>query len=193
MPAGKVNSGHFRNGTPIKLPHQFGNPVDATSDNFGNVQPQGNNTLNSNPVTWPPASSHFGNQVSLSMQAVAPILIVEAGGTGSFTVPITDLQNFSGSVTLSFSGAPTGITVSFAPNPATSTSTAQVSVASTVALGKYTITITGTSGTVVTHTNIHLVVVGNSLPGNAFGFLLEDGSGVILLEDGSILLLENQS
>lgn len=29
--------------------------------------------------------------------------------------------------------------------------------------------------------------------GNNYGFELEDGSGVILLESGSILLLENQS
>jgi hypothetical protein len=193
MPAGKVNSGNFRNGTPVTLPLTFGTPVDGTSKNYGNVQPQSNSTLNSNPVTWLPAASHFGNQVSLSMQAVLPILLVEAGGTGSFTIPITDLQGFSGSVTLSFSGAPSGVTISFAPNPATTTSTGEVSVGASVPTGKYTITITGTSGTVVTHTNLHLVVVGNSLPSNAFGFELEDGTGVILLENGSILLLENQS
>ena len=192
MPVGKINSGHFRNGTPITLPHQFGNPVDSV-ENFGNVQPQSNSTLNSNPVTWLPAAAHFGNQVSLSLQSVPPIVLIESGGTGSFVIPITDLQNFSGSVTFTFSGAPTGVNISFAPNPGTTTSTAEVSVGATVPTGKYTITITGTSGTVVTHTNIHLVVVGNSLPGNAFGFLLEDGSSVILLEDGSILLLENQS
>ena len=192
MPAGKVNSGHFAHGTPITLPHTFGTPVDNVESD-GNVIPQANSTLNSNPVTWLPASSHFGNQVSLSMQTNPAILLIEAGGTGSFTIPITDLQGFSGAVTLSFSGAPTGVSISFAPNPGTTTSTGQVTVGSNVPSGKYTITITGTSGTVVTHTNLHLAVVSNSLPGNAFGFLLEDGSGVILLEDGSILLLENQS
>lgn len=36
------------------------------------------------------------------------------------------------------------------------------------------------------------IVGGIDPPVNAFGFLLEDSSGVILLESGDILLLENQ-
>lgn len=38
-----------------------------------------------------------------------------------------------------------------------------------------------------------LIVGGVTPPSNNFGFLLEDSSGVILLEDGSILLLEDQT
>jgi hypothetical protein len=192
MPAGKVNSGSFRNGTPITLPHQFGNPA-GQGQNFGNVIPQKNASLNSNPVTWAPSPTHFGNQVSFSMQVVPPITMIEHGGTGSAPIVITPLQGFSGSVTLTYSGAPTGVTISFTTNPATTSSTAEISVDSAVPTGKYTITITGTSGTVVMTTYLHLVVVGTSLPTNSFGFELEDGTGVILLEDGSILLLENQS
>ena len=192
MGIGKVNSGDFRNGTPIILPHQFGNPV-SSPEPFGNVMPQANSSLNSNPVTWTPSATQFGNNTAFSMQVVPPILIVEHGGTGSAPIVVTELGGFTGAVTLTSSGAPSGAVVSFTINPTTGATTAQVTVSSAVPSGKYTITVTGTSGTAVNSTNIQLVVVGVSLPSNAFGFLLENGTGVILLENGSILLLENQS
>lgn len=191
MPAGKLNSGDFRKGTPIILPHQFGTPV-CDPEPQGNVIPQSNATLDGNPVTWLPSPAHFGNTVEFSLQSVPPIILIEAGGTGSVNINLTQLLD-SPTATLTFSGAPTGVTITFAPNPDTGTSTAEITVAASVPTGKYTITVTGTGAQETNHTNIHLVVVGTSLPSNAFGFLLEDGSGVILLEDGSILLLENQS
>jgi hypothetical protein len=191
MPAGKLNSGDFRKGTPIQIPHQFGTPV-SKPEPQGNVIPQSNATLDSNPITWVPTPSHFGNTVEFSLQSVPPIILIEAGGTGSVNINLTQLLD-SPTATLTFSGAPTGVTITFAPNPDTGTSTAEITVAASVPTGKYTITVTGTGAQETNHTNIHLVVVGTSLPSNAFGFLLEDGSGVILLENGSILLLENQS
>lgn len=191
MPAGKVNSGDFRKGTPIVLPHQFGTPV-SNPEPQGNVIPQSNTTLNSNPVTWVPSPRHFGNTVEFSLQSVPPIILIEAGGTGMVNINLTQLLD-SPTATLTFSGAPVGVSISFVPNPDTGTSTAEITVAASVPTGKYTITIIGTGAQETNTTNIHLVVVGTSLPSNAFGFLLEDGSGVILLEDGTILLLENQS
>ncbi len=191
MPAGKVSSGDFRKGTPILVPHQFGTPV-VKPEPQGNVIPQSNPTLDSNPVTWTPSPTHFGNQVGFSLQAVPPIVIVEQGGTGSTSIILTVLLG-SPSATLTSSGAPVGVVVSFTTNPETSQSTAEITVGATVPVGKYTITVTGTSGTEAENTNIHLIVFNQSLPSNAFGFLLEDGSGVLLLEDGTILLLENQS
>lgn len=191
MPAGKLNSGDFRKGTPIVLPHQFGTPV-SNPEPQGNVIPQSNTTLNSNPVTWVPSPRHFGNTVEFSLQSVPPIILIEAGGTGMVNINLTQLLD-SPTATLTFSGAPVGVSISFVPNPDTGTSTAEITVAASVPTGKYTITIIGTGAQETNTTNIHLVVVGTSLPSNAFGFLLEDGSGVILLEDGTILLLENQS
>jgi hypothetical protein len=191
MPAGKVNSGDFRNGTPIVIPHQFGTPV-GNPEPFGNVIPQSNPTLDSNPVTWVPTPSHFGNTVEFSLQSVPPIILIEAGGTGSVNINLTGLTD-NPSATLSFSGAPSGVTITFAPNPDTGTSTAEITVAASVPIGKYTIEVDGAGAQENNHTNIHLVVFSSSLPSNAFGFLLESGSGVILLEDGTILLLENQS
>ena len=113
-------------------------------------------------------------------------------GTVNFTVYITQLGGFTGAVTLSYSGAPTGVTIAFSPNPTSTSSTATVTVGALVPFGRYLITITGTSGTEVQNTNFVLIVF-STAASTTFGFELEDGTGVILLEDGSILLLENQS
>ncbi len=50
----------FKNGTPITLPHTFGNHV-VLPKNFGNPVPPTDPTFNSNPVTWTPNPAHFGN------------------------------------------------------------------------------------------------------------------------------------
>ena len=55
---------------------------------------------------------------------------------------------FSGSVSLAVTGLPSGVTASFSPNPvATGSSRLTLTANSTDALGLYTATITGTSGT----------------------------------------------
>ena len=58
-------------------------------------------------------------------------------------------NGFSGNVQLAISGLPSGVTGSFSPNPATSSSNQNVltlTASTTAALGQYTATITGTSG-----------------------------------------------
>ncbi len=157
MPDGKVDSGDFRTGTPITAGHVFGTPIGEPA-NDGNVEPQANTTLDSNPVTWAPSPAHFGNQTGFSMQAAPPIVNVLQGGISTSTITITELGGFTGTVSLSYSGAPAGVTIDFAPTSTTSTSTATVTVAADVPIGKYTITILGTSGAEVENTNIHLVV-----------------------------------
>lgn len=188
MPLGKVNSGDFRKGTPIILPHQFGNTVSSPMP-FGNPIPQANATLDSNPVTWVPSPSHFGNQVGYSLQCVPPVLVVAPGDTGTVDINITHLGNATAS-TLSYSGAPVGVSVAFAPNPDATSSVATVTVGASVRAGIYTITVTGSASGETENTNIHLIVSAGGLPPSGDGFELENGSGVLLLEDGSILLLE---
>jgi hypothetical protein len=156
MPAGLVRSGSFRNGTPIVLPHVFGTPV-ALPEPYGNNEPQANSSLSSNPVTWAPTPNHFGNNVELSLQVVAPIVNVSPGGTGTTNINLTRLLG-TPSPTLTYSGAPAGVTLAFAPNPDTGTSVCTVTVGASVPAGRYTITIVGTSGAEVDTTNLHLVV-----------------------------------
>lgn len=157
MSEGLVRAGDFREGTPITAGHVFGTPTDTTATNDGNVNPQSNATLDSNLVTWSPDPAHFGNQTGFSMQATPPIINIPQGSAGTSTITVTQLGG-SASVTLTYSGAPTGVTIAFGTNPTTADSIATVTVGAAVPVGKYTITITGTAGTEVENTNIHLVV-----------------------------------
>jgi hypothetical protein len=161
MALGKVNSGDYRNGTPITAGHVFGTPV-TLPEPRGNVEPQSNSSLNSNPVTWIPAPSYFGNTVDLSLQTVGPIVVVAPGGTGTTNINLTQLLG-APTPTLTYSGAPAGVTLAFAPNPDTGTSVCTVTVSSSVPVGKYTITIIGTVGTEINYTNLHLVVSGTGI------------------------------
>src|SRR5437016_1573252 len=75
--------------------------------------------------------------------APATLTIVQ-GATGTSTVTITR-TNFTGAVTLTLGGAPTGVTGSFDPAaPTGTTSTLTVSVGAAVAPGVYNLTVDGT-------------------------------------------------
>ena len=158
MPCGLVRKGDFRNGTPITLPHTFGNPV-GSPEPFGNNQPQSNATMNSNPVTWVPSPSHFGDQTGFSLQVDPKVSVITHGTAGTATVTVTRLGGFAGTVTLTSSGAPAGVTIAFAPNPTSTTSTATITVGASVPAGGYTVTVTGTSGTETESADIHLTVI----------------------------------
>jgi len=90
-------------------------------------------------------STNNGNP-SFTLAASAPSLTVAAGNSATDTINITDGGGFTGPVTLAAAGAPAGVTVTFATNPATSSSVVTVSAASTAAAGTFTLTISG-SGT----------------------------------------------
>ena len=155
---GLCRSGDFRNGTPITLPHQFGTPVAGENEPFGNVEPQSNPRMAGNPVDWSPSSAHLGNQVSFLLQTVPPIVIVAPGETGSTDINLTNLLGTS-SAELTYFGEPSGVTLSFSPNPDTSSSTVTITVSSSVPVGKYTITVVGTVDTPdIEYVQLHLVV-----------------------------------
>lgn len=163
MPLGLNRKGDFRNGNPINLPHEFGNVVAGSSEPYGNVQPQSNTTLDSNPVGTGDVGQ-FGNQVSFSLEmdsASAPVLIVAPGGTGTINCNLTNLLG-ANSATLSYFGAPSGVTLAFAPNPDTGTTVVTVTVGASVPAGEYTVTIVGTVvAPNVEYVNLRLVVAGS--------------------------------
>jgi subtilase family serine protease len=102
---------------------------------------------------WPAGSA----TPDFSLSATSPVTIVQGGG-GPSTVTITPLNGFSGSVTLSASGLPSGVTAAFNPNPATTTSTLTLTATGTATTGTVTVTITGMSGTLTHTTTISLTV-----------------------------------
>jgi hypothetical protein len=85
---------------------------------------------------------------------------VTVGGSTTFTVSAAALNGFTGAETLSLAGLPTGASATFSPTSigGTGTSTLTVATSSSTPAGGYTLTITGTSGTLTHSIPITLVV-----------------------------------
>src|SRR5256712_390761 len=87
-----------------------------------------------------------GPAADYTLSLAPTALTIVQGATGTTTVTITR-TNFSGAVTLSLGGAPTGVTGSFSPSAPTGTTSAlTVSVGAAVAPGVYNLTVAGTGG-----------------------------------------------
>ena len=90
---------------------------------------------------------------------------ITQGSNGTSTITVVPVNGFSGSVTLSASGLPSGVTAGFSPNPTTSTSALTLTASATAATGTSTVTITGVSGSLTHTTTLSLTV--NSSGGGA--------------------------
>lgn len=109
---------------------------------------------------------------NFSLSATPGTVTVNPGGSATYTVSAAALSGFTGTVTLSAAGLPTGATASF--NPASITpgtnSTLTVTTTSSTPAGSSTFTISGTSGSLVNSTTAVLTVTDFSLsvtPGSA--------------------------
>jgi hypothetical protein len=97
-----------------------------------------------------------------SLSASPSSLSIADGSSGTSTITITPVNGFSGSVTFTASGLPSGVTAGFSPNPATSTSTLTLTASATAATGTSTVTVTGVSGTITATTTISLTVTSSA-------------------------------
>jgi len=88
----------------------------------------------------------------------APALTIAQGGSGSDVITVTDLGGFNGSVGLSVSGLPTGVTAGFSPGPSTGTSELSLTASGTAVTGTSTITVVGTADGLTESTTIALTV-----------------------------------
>lgn len=95
-----------------------------------------------------------------SISATPSSQTVTQGGSASYTATVTALNGFTGTVTFSASGLPSGANASFNPTSVTGSgsSTMTVTTSSTTPAGTYTLTVTGTSGSLVHSTTVTLVV-----------------------------------
>jgi len=109
-------------------------------------------------VNWP-----FSGDTTLSASS-ASVTITQGGSGGTSTITVSPVGGFSGSVALSASGVPAGVTAAFGTNPTTSTSVLTLTASSTATTGTFTVTINGVSGSLNHSTTIQLTV--NSLPSN---------------------------
>src|SRR5579871_5599230 len=108
----------------------------------------------------PPAAAAANFSIAASPTSVS----VAQGGSGSSTVTITPSGGFTGSVSLSASGLPSGVTATFGTNPTTGSSTVSFSASATATTGTSTVTITGTSGSLSHSTSISLTVTAVATP-----------------------------
>jgi hypothetical protein len=95
---------------------------------------------------------------NFSLSASPSSLTVKQGTSGSSTITVTPSGGFTGSVTLSNSALPSGVTASFGTNPTTSTSVLTFTASSTATVGTSTITVTGVSGSLSHTTTISLTI-----------------------------------
>ena len=93
-----------------------------------------------------------------TLSASPTSLTIRQGGNGTSAISVTPQNGFSGSVSLSASGLPSGVTASFSPNPTATTSTLTLTAGSAATTGTVTVTITGTSGALTNTTTITLTV-----------------------------------
>jgi hypothetical protein len=137
------------------------------------------------------------NSPNFQLTATPASLAAEPGGMGTFQISVRAEPGFSfnGTVTLSTSGLPAGITGTFNP-PSISganSATLTVSVGGTVALGSYPFTITGVSGTVTQSASVTLVVTNGSaivFPGGPLTVPGTSSAGVRFTYNGTLTQLD---
>jgi uncharacterized membrane protein len=104
--------------------------------------------------------------------------VIGTGTSTTATAQIQQLYGFTGSVHLSLSDLPNGITATISPNPTTQASTITFTASSTAPLGQYNVMITGTSGSqsYSTYFPISIYVPTFTLSGPYYGATVSQGT-----------------
>jgi sugar lactone lactonase YvrE len=131
--------------------------------------PAGQNLVN---ALAPPALAGF--QLSASPSS----LTVNPGASGTTTISVQDVGGFTGSVSLSVSGLPSGASASFTANSTTGASVLTLTVSSSAIRGSYLVSVTGASGPQTASTSIALLV-------NAPGFAIAPSLGNLMISPGT--------
>ena len=142
-------------------------------------------------ITGTSASTTHSTSVSLTVNAAATQdfslsaspngVTITQGGTGNSTITVTPSNGFTGSVTLSASGLPSGVTAGFGTNPANGTSTLTLTASGGAATGTDIVTITGVSGS-LTHTTTVTLTVN---PTGTANFSLSASPSLLFITQGS--------
>jgi hypothetical protein len=105
--------------------------------------------------------NNCGAPPDFTLSASPNSLSVNQGTSGTSTITVNPANGFAGSVSLSASALPSGVTASFNPSSTTGASTVTFSAGATAATGTSTVTITGVSGSLTRTTSISLTVNGS--------------------------------
>jgi hypothetical protein len=113
-----------------------------------------NQGLASQPVTRTITVSNFSLTATPATATVAP------GGSTNYTATVTPANGFTGTVTFSVTGLPSGATGTFTPPSVTTSGATTLNVSTSAATppGSYPLTIQGTSGPITRTASVTLVV-----------------------------------
>ena len=111
----------------------------------------------------------FGHSATVTLVVANPDFTIAAapssqtilqGASTTYTVNQTAVANYAATVTYSVSGLPAGATASFSPASITASGTTTLSIATTLTTpaGNYSLTITGTDGTLTHTASVNLVL-----------------------------------
>ena len=144
---------------------QFGNPMNPQPSFTWSVSPSDGGSINSSGLfiagaiggqfTVTAATAPISGTASVTVTSLPPDFSlsvgpgsqsVKRGKTATYTVTITPANGFSGPVALSLTGQPSGSTITFTPNPGSTTSTLTVRTPLSSKLQTYTLTVKGVSG-----------------------------------------------
>ncbi len=146
---GAITAGHST------LTFKAASPTAATSTvtitgASGNLTAKTAVTLVIAPIAPPPAFALSASPTALS---------IPQGGTGNSTLTLTAQNGFSGTVTVSLSGLPSGVVGSFGPGPTAASVTLTLNVTASAARGASTVTVTGKSGSLSQSAALSLTVL----------------------------------
>ena len=161
-------------GLPIGTTATF-NPASVTGGQGATLTITTNSTtpLGSSTFTLTGTSGSLVHSATLTLTVAAPpdfsvsatpsSYTVNPGGTATYTVSASALNGFTGTISLSAAGLPTGTTASFSPASITPgiSSVLTVSTTSGTPLGSSTLTITGTASPLTHTATVSLVVSAN--------------------------------
>ena len=137
------------------------------------AHPSGNEACASAPSTCLSVVPAGTVTPDFSISASPTSVSVVQGNSGNSTISTSALNGFNSAISLSASGAPAGVTVSFSPTsiaaPGTGSSTMTMAVGASTAVGTYTITVTGIGGSLTHTTTVTLNVTTTNPPQQLLG------------------------
>jgi subtilase family serine protease len=106
--------------------------------------------------SWPGSAAAPDFSLSASPTSVT---IIQGGSGAGTTITINPVNGFGGSVSLVITSAlPSGVTISFNPDPTNGSSTLTFTAGPSATMGSVMVTVTGTSGSLTHTTSINLTV-----------------------------------
>lgn len=153
----------------VNIPSGVGisfNPNPATTSSVMTVTANGAGPLGAFTPTIQGTNAGQTRAVNLALTVAGFTLsscnqfVVPITGNASCQITINPTGGYSGSVTLSVAGLPSGVSASFAPNPAITSSTMTATASANAVSGTTPLTITGTDGNGVSKTAAVTLIVG---------------------------------